>query len=646
MSEKIKRWLGLDETSPYVKQYFMASNLRAGVYMSIIIIALELWMIINAITYIFEDPPSKSAGWIAVHLVAYAVLITAASVSLWNSMRFLKKKKEIFKHQNGIIICTFSAVCIIFGIFISYHDYMKDEQILVFVTMMLFAVCLLVWKPIVSVTVNTASFLLFYILMTTVETPTFATNVNFFIMWIAVTVTSISNYGQKRIEADKDEEADVVGEHLRKAAIIDEITSVANISFFRKRSAEILNEPGVDPEEKIFLFLDVENFKSFNDKYGFESGNAFLNKLAGDMTEIFYKGLVARQGDDHFVILTDREGVDKDIADLRAKIYSYQIETQIGIKAGGYIPRTRDTDPNLACDHARYACNSIKKKFDQDYCEYDKQMDDDFNLKQYIVNNIDVALDRGDIKVYYQPVVWAKNRKLCGFEALTKWNDPKYGFISPGVFIPILEEYRQIHKLDMIVFETVCRDIRHQIDVHAPTVPVSINFSRLDFELMDAVEVLETCAKTYNIPREYIHVEITESALSDAQEKLQYELGRLRDNGYPLWLDDFGSGYSSLNVLKDYSFDVMKIDMKFLSTFHENQEKSKAVLRNIVQLSKDLGMSTLTEGVETFEQARFLNVIGCERLQGFLFGKAMPIKDIMVKINAGTLEVSEEYLNA
>ena len=140
-----------------------------------------------------------------------------------------------------------------------------------------------------------------------------------------------------------------------------------------------------------------------------------------------------------------------------------------------------------------------------------------------------------------------------------------------------------------------------------------------------------------------IHVEVTESALSDKLESLHKDLDRLKALGFPLWLDDFGSGYSSLNVLKDFEFDVIKIDMVFLSSFYEQEKKSKAVIKNVVSMAKDLGMSTLTEGVETLDEAEYLRNVGCDRLQGYLFGKPMPLKEILVKLKAGTLPVSEEY---
>ena len=644
MREKIKDWLGLDKPSPYVRHYFEASNARSSIYMSVIIISLELWMIISLYGVFVGNEYDRSIRWVVSHLICYVILLAAAVMALFYSQRFLKAG-TVHSKYGQISLWIFSMVCFAFGIYISYTDYLKGEQILTLVTMAMFVVCLLVWRPIVSGTMLTVAFAVFYILIWRTGTVTRATNVNFFIMWISLFVTSIRLYRQKKTEAIKDESLESANEHLRKMALIDELTGLASMPFFMKRASEILNEPAAKPGSKIFLYLDIENFKAINEKYGFESGNAFLTKFANTAVDTFADGLIARQSDDHFVILTDKIGCNDRLTALRTLIYDFGDEaTQIGLKAGGYVPHSKECDVSVACDRARYACNSIKKHFECDFREYDDEMEKEFNMKQYIVNNVDLALDRGDIKVYYQPVVWAKNRKLCGYEALAKWEDEEYGFISPGVFIPILEEYRQVHKLDMIVIDTVCKDLRMLLDKKAPTVPVSVNFSRLDFELTDVVEILESCVQQYDIPREYLHVEVTESALSGRLDFLKGYLNRLRDLGYPLWLDDFGSGFSSLNVLKDFEFDVLKIDMVFLSSFKTHEEKTKAIIKNIVNMANDIGMHTLTEGVETTQEADFLNSIGCQRLQGFLFGKAMPLKEAQIKIAAGTLPVSEEFL--
>ncbi|MCR5529369.1 MAG: EAL domain-containing protein [Saccharofermentans sp.] len=646
MKDRIKRWLGLDKTSDYVERYFEDSNARASIYMSVIIVILEGWMIISLMYRLMFTPEFvKTSTWVITHFLSYIALFSSGCMALVYADKYLQGKVKRNKNRHSTTLWLFCCVCILFGIFISYSDYAKGEQIFTFITMVLFVVCLLVWKPIVSFCMLSVSFAAFYILIRQYGETSYAMKTNFLILWISVLVTSISNFYQKRVEAEKDESVEEATSRIKKAAMIDEMTGVANMNFFRVRAAEILNDKDTNPGSLIFLFLDIENFKAVNEKYGFESGNAFLKKIALVMTDEFPEALIARQGDDHFVILTERKNMMDRLESLRALIFDFDPELQIGLKAGGYIPHNRTCDPHIASDNARYACESIKKKFDQDYCVYDTKLSEEFKMKQYIVNNVDQALDSGHIKVHYQPVVWAKNRKLCGYEALVKWEDPTYGFLSPGLFIPILEEYRQVHKVDMIVIDTVCRDIHSLIASKRPAVPVSLNFSRLDFELTDVVDLIESCVQKYNIPRNMLHVEVTESALSEYIDTLQDDLDRLRKLGYPLWLDDFGSGYSSLNVLKDFSFDVMKIDMVFLSSFEKNKEKSMAVLKNVVNLANDLGMRTLTEGVETLEEAEYLKEVGCERLQGYLFGKAMPLKDIMIKIGAGTLKVSEEYLN-
>jgi EAL domain-containing protein (putative c-di-GMP-specific phosphodiesterase class I) len=265
------------------------------------------------------------------------------------------------------------------------------------------------------------------------------------------------------------------------------------------------------------------------------------------------------------------------------------------------------------------------------------------NLDRYILDNFQNAMDYHYIQPYYQPVIRTSSRQLCSFEVLARWMDPEIGMIYPDEFIPVLEEYRLIHKLDRSIFESVCRDIRTNLDAGKPVVPVSLNFSRLDFELMDAVQELEDLVAKYSIPKELIHVEVTESALTDDFIKLNEAMNRIKEMGYALWLDDFGSGYSSLNVLKDYQFDVVKIDMRFLSNL-DNSEKAKTLIDCIIQMANRIDMLTLTEGVETETQAEFLNRVGCNRLQGYLFGKPMPKEELDRRIEENELKVSDKKL--
>lgn len=649
--QKAYRLLGLGPQSDAMRDYMVSSNTRAILYMSAVVLAIAVTIAVKYMTLHFAGLDySETSFFTSIILCAVVIFTCALTFSYANKDLLMIKTNKLAPLSYSTVI-IFSAVCLMFGIFVSLNEFRHEGTIMLFVTMELIVICILAWRPYVSISVVAGTFALFY-LMLRLETGAslgakFVTG--YVIIGISIIVTSISAYNQKHNEALKDETLMSTNRHLAETAVKDELTGAANMSFFRKRAIEILKDPQTQYQRQVFLYLDVENFRPINEKYGFDAGSSFIKKFAGQIIDVFYDGLVGRQGDDHFVVLCDKEDLEKRLTALRMYIYDCGFDTQTGLKAGGYMVKDRNIDPTVACDRARYACNSIKKHYDQDYCEYDSELDNKFIMRQYIVNNVDAAIDRGDIKVYYQPVCWAKNRKLCGYEALSKWEDPKYGFLPPSLFIPVLEEYHQVHKIDMVVVDTVCRDLRWLMDNGRPAVPVSLNFSRLDFELTDVVDLLCSCTRKYNILPEMIHVEVTESALSDKLESLHRDLDRLKSLGFPLWLDDFGSGYSSLNVLKDFSFDVMKIDMVFLSSFHNNTddikfEKTKAVLKNVVSMANDLGMHTLTEGVETLEEAEYLKSIGCERLQGYLFGKPMPLKEALVKITAGTLPVSEEYI--
>ena len=267
--------------------------------------------------------------------------------------------------------------------------------------------------------------------------------------------------------------------------------------------------------------------------------------------------------------------------------------------------------------------------------------DNDMECKKianYVVSNIEKALENGWIKVYYQPVVRALTGQLCGAESLARWIDPEFGFLSPDKFIGALEESRQIHKLDCWIVKKVCSDISARINNGLDAVPVSINFSRLDLEATDMLKVLEDAVDEYDIPRDYIHIEITESMIVSDAEMMSAMIERFRNTGYEVWMDDFGSGYSSLTVLKDYHFDTLKLDMSFLRSF---DAKSKAIITSTVIMAKDIDVMTLAEGVETQEQVEFLKNIGCGRLQGYYYGKPMPIQDFFTHIEKSKIEIEK-----
>jgi len=254
----------------------------------------------------------------------------------------------------------------------------------------------------------------------------------------------------------------------------------------------------------------------------------------------------------------------------------------------------------------------------------DKKVTDPKSIAKYVIQNIDKAIDSGWVKIYYQPVIRTLTGQLCGAESLSRWIDPEHGFLSPDLFIGALEATRQIHKLDCFVVEQVCSDISDRLKQGLDTVPVSVNFSRIDFELLDMLNFLEDTVSKYDIPKDYIHVEITESMIVSDSDLMSGVIKDFRNAGYEVWMDDFGSGYSSLTLLKDYNFDTLKLDMNFLSSF---TDKSKSIVTSTITMAKDIGIMTLAEGVETQEQFEFLHSIGCGKLQGYFYGKPQPLDD-------------------
>ena len=635
--DSLKKILGIENFTKYTREYFDKSNIRSSLYVSSVVIILELWMIISTLFFQFFGDLNRSKHWLITHIGCYALLLISAGILFAYSL--LHHKKIVKNHKIWLAIrFIFSVVAIGFGIYISFLDYLKGEQFITLMTMTIFVFCFTVWRPIYTILFLSVSYGIFFIICNHANPATYATKVNLTIVLITITLSAINAYLQKLNEARKEERLEQAHDILLKLSISDEVTGIANMNYFRGQALEKMQSKETVVENMIYLFLDIENFKTLNQKYGFWEGNSFLKNIADILNTLFENSLVAHFSNDNFVILTENKNIKEKILELCKKISDFKYDIKLGLKVGAYKPQNKDELPLVACDYARYACYSIKKNYNIAYCEYDEAMAMSFQKKQYIINNFDQAIENEHIKVFYQPVVDAKTGNVCGLEALSRWDDPTYGFLPPGDFIETLEEYHQIHRLDMFVVDRVCRDIDAAKKAGRKVLPISLNFSRLDFDSLNLAKEVGDCLEKYNIDKTAIHIEVTESTLSEDDEKLKEELKSFRSQGYALWLDDFGSGYSGLNVLKEYDFDLIKIDMKFLSNFNGNK-KARQILKNVINLAKDLGMQTLTEGVETQEACDFLRENGCEKLQGYLFGKPMSKQDFLSKLSDSTYTI-------
>lgn len=239
---------------------------------------------------------------------------------------------------------------------------------------------------------------------------------------------------------------------------------------------------------------------------------------------------------------------------------------------------------------------------------------------QEVLESVSSAIAEEQFVVYYQPQYDHSSGKIIGAEALIRWNSPKYGMISPQDFIPVLEEHELIPKLDTFVFEQVCRFLRHCMDENLPMARISVNVSHIDIANKNFIEQLEIIRKSYGVPAKYIHVEITESTMVEGMQVVLDSVGKFHSLGYVIEMDDFGSGYSSLNVLSDVEFDVIKLDFKFIANAICSG-RGGTILSSIVRMAKWLKLPVIAEGVETIQQADFLRSVGCDYVQGYLYSK-------------------------
>lgn len=410
---------------------------------------------------------------------------------------------------------------------------------------------------------------------------------------------------------------------------VDPLTGLFNMSFFYFRVQKLISAPENRRTDFAFVHFDIPNFKLYNERCGFKMGDALLCHTAKVIREVFVNSTISRFSDDHFFVCTS--GSREEIIGMVELVYKQLLladdaAMKTRIKAGIYFLDNRYAEVGLACDHARLACNSIKRRHDVNYCIYDEMLRERLRKQQYVVDHIDEAIRKEYLKVFYQPVVRVSTGEICGYEALVRWIDPKIGMLKPNEFIETLEQFHLIHLVDTYVIRKICEDYCELTVAGEPVVPVSINISRLDFELCDIFGIIEKTREQFGIPRHMIDLEITESALNDNVGYIKSECERMKKLGYHIWLDDFGSGYSSLNTIAEYDFDVLKLDLIFLRSYGHNA-KTGSLMKYIMRGSRGLGLAPLCEGVENAAQYEFLREIECERAQGYYFGKPMALKE-------------------
>ena len=420
------------------------------------------------------------------------------------------------------------------------------------------------------------------------------------------------------------------GEHY------DYLTGMPNMAhFFELADAGIrrMFQEGVQP---VLLFMDMSGMKAFNVKYGFAEGDKLIREVGALLKRCFGNQNSGHFAQDHFGVFADSEGLEDRLGTLFAEIKTVNGGKNLPLRVGIYrLPSEEKLEIGACCDLAKMACGKCARGQDSHFRYFDEGMLQEQEKRQYIVDNIDLAIRENWIKVYYQPIVRAVNGQVCDEEALARWIDPVKGFLSPADFIPALEESRLIYKLDLFMLEQVLRRMHKQEEMGLYVVPVSINLSRADFESCDIVEEIRRRVADDGADPSLITIEITESIVGSDFEFIQTQVARFRELGFQVWMDDFGSGYSSLDVLQNIHFDVIKFDMRFMQQFH-NREESKIILTELVKMAIGLGVQTVCEGVEDVKQFEFLREIGCTKIQGYYYCKPIPEEEVFRRYQTGT----------
>ena len=456
--------------------------------------------------------------------------------------------------------------------------------------------------------------------------------------------------GQEGIELNESLSNALHGNSLVKASQYDYLTGLPSMSYFFELALagkERTLENGGTP---VLIYMDFIGMKFYNSKYGFAEGDKLLQSFAKVLSKLYGNERCCRFASDHFAVHTETAGLDDRLQQTISECRELNEGKSLPVHIGVYVSQNENIHTSVALDRAKLACSALKGRYESAVQYYSRDMSKDADDKQYIIENIDRAVAENWIQVYLQPIVRSVNGKTCDVEALARWIDPNKGFLSPAEFIPALEDAGLIWKLDLCMVDRVLEAIQTQIADGFAVIPHSINLSRADFDACDIVEEIRKRVDAAGVPRDRITIEITESVIGSDPAFMKEQVERFRNDGFPVWMDDFGSGYSSLDILQSFHFDLIKFDMSFMREFNQG-ENAKIVLTELMRMATSLGLDTVCEGVETEEQVRFLQEIGCSKLQGFWFSKPLSFDTIREMFRNKTLipnenpEESEYYEN-
>lgn len=414
----------------------------------------------------------------------------------------------------------------------------------------------------------------------------------------------------------------------------DPLTHMPNLDSFVQMTEKMLQS---HPEQSYaFIRMDIDKFRIINQMYGTKEGDNILRYIGVKIQEwagpILETSTYCRISSDMFCVCMPAEaGSIQEIIDfIQTSLHAYPIKFDMIMSFGVYITCEEDRDAQTSVstlmDRAASAQRTVKNSYMNHIAYYDSVIRKKEIAEQIIISEMKKALETNQFQVYLQPKCEMDTGKIIGSEALVRWIHPSQGIISPGEFIPVFEKNGFISELDYFVLRTTCQMIRRWLDEGKKVYPISVNVSRTDLYNPNLLEQIKECVAEFEVPHELIAFELTESAFVSDNMQL-YNLAKLlQENHFNVMMDDFGSGYSSLNSLREIPVDVLKIDLKFLPPSSDDR-RGNVILHSVVEMANRLGLEVIVEGVETIEQAEFLLSIGCRNAQGFYFYRPMPVSE-------------------
>ncbi|MBV7274425.1 EAL domain-containing protein [Clostridium sp. PL3] len=431
--------------------------------------------------------------------------------------------------------------------------------------------------------------------------------------------------------------AKAMAEKINLISFYDDVTLISNRNFFIKNLSEAIERSKISGEGFSILYIGVDNFKIINETLGHLAGDELLRVIAQRITEnVKTDSIVSRIGGDEFALIfnkTNKIKINNLCIDILRSVrkpweYSgvnYHITVSIGV---ALYPQDGNSTEELI-KNSQIAISLSKANGKNNFLYYLKEHSKKFIERVNIVNDLRGAIAKNEFVLYYQPQINTITKKIIGLEALIRWKHPERGMVSPGVFIPVAEESGLIIDIGKWVIQEACRQIKEWNNQGFNNVVVSVNVSAKQFQDKELVDFIKSSVEINNIKPSSLEIEITESAIMRNREGAVLKLNQIKSMGISILLDDFGTGYSSLLYLKSFPIDVIKIDQNFVKNMIQNIDE-ESIVKTIIILAKDLKMKTIAEGVETEEQYEILKDLGCDQIQGYLFGRPSQAEDIEV----------------